>query len=105
MTRKNSRPPSVRDRENKREAEERYAAEEMLGMHAGACHLRDSLCGNQPVSWDVGAKLQNSLSRSNRSRFGWFLDGSIALVEFSKHNERFRRNPFNYAHIEVGLKI
>ncbi|KAH8095123.1 hypothetical protein JL720_2399 [Aureococcus anophagefferens] len=42
MTRKNSRPPSVRDRENKREAEERYAAEEMLGMHAGACHLRDS---------------------------------------------------------------
>ena len=70
MTRKNSRPPSVRDRENKREAEERYAAEEMLGMHAGACHLRDSLCGNQPVSWDVGAKLQNSLSRSNRSRVG-----------------------------------
>jgi hypothetical protein len=42
LTRKNSRPPSVRDRENKREAEERYAAEEMLGMHAGACHLRDS---------------------------------------------------------------
>ena len=70
MTRKNSRPPSVRDRENKREAEERYAAEEMLGMHAGACHLRDSLCGNQPVSWDVGAKLENSLARSNRSRFG-----------------------------------
>ncbi|KAH8076376.1 3'-tRNA processing endoribonuclease [Aureococcus anophagefferens] len=28
------------------------------------------LCGNQPVSWDVGAKLQNSLARSNRSRFG-----------------------------------
>ena len=29
-----------------------------------------ALCGNQPVSWDVGAKLQNSLARSNRSRFG-----------------------------------
>ena len=28
------------------------------------------LCGNQPVSWDVGAKLQNSLARSNRRRFG-----------------------------------
>ena len=28
------------------------------------------LCANQPVSWDVGAKLQNSLARSNRSRFG-----------------------------------
>ena len=28
------------------------------------------LCGNQPVSWDVGAKLENSLARSNRSRFG-----------------------------------
>ena len=31
---------------------------------------RDELCGNQPVSWDVGAKLQNSLARSNRSRIG-----------------------------------
>ena len=30
----------------------------------------DGLCANQPVSWDVGAKLQNSLARSNRSRFG-----------------------------------
>ena len=29
-----------------------------------------NLCGNQPVSWEVGAKLQNSLARSNRSRFG-----------------------------------
>ena len=29
-----------------------------------------TLCGNQPVSWDVGAKLQKSLARSNRSRFG-----------------------------------
>jgi hypothetical protein len=29
-----------------------------------------TLCANQPVSWDVGAKLQNSLARSNRSRFG-----------------------------------
>ena len=28
------------------------------------------LCANRPVSWDVGAKLQNSLARSNRSRFG-----------------------------------
>jgi len=28
------------------------------------------LCANQPVSWDVGAKLENSLARSNRSRFG-----------------------------------
>ena len=31
---------------------------------------RGALCANQPVSWDVGAKLQNSLARSNRSRFG-----------------------------------
>ena len=29
-----------------------------------------TLCGNQPVSWDIGAKLQKSLARSNRSRFG-----------------------------------
>ena len=28
------------------------------------------LCANQPVSWDVGAKLENSLARSNRRRFG-----------------------------------
>ena len=31
---------------------------------------RHRLCANQPVSWDVGAKLQNSLARSHRSRFG-----------------------------------
>jgi hypothetical protein len=30
----------------------------------------EHLCANQPVSWDVGAKLQNSLARSNRRRFG-----------------------------------
>ena len=28
------------------------------------------LCGNQPLVWGVLTKLQNSLSRSNRSRFG-----------------------------------
>jgi len=33
------------------------------------------------------------------------LDESIALVEFSKKGRRVRRNTFNYAHIEVGLKI
>jgi len=29
----------------------------------------------------------------------------MALVEFSKHGERVRSKPFEYAHIEVGLKI
>jgi len=33
------------------------------------------------------------------------LDESIALVEFSKHSERAWSKPFDYAHIEVGLKI
>jgi len=33
-------------------------------------YYRAYLCANQPVSWDVGAKLENSLARSNRSRFG-----------------------------------
>jgi hypothetical protein len=28
------------------------------------------LCGNQPVEWTRPAKLQTSLSRPNRSRFG-----------------------------------
>ena len=28
------------------------------------------LCGNQPLVWGVPTKLQNSLSRSHRSRFG-----------------------------------
>ena len=37
---------------------------------ACASCLGDFPCANQPVSWDVGAKLQNSLARSNRSRFG-----------------------------------
>jgi len=32
--------------------------------------LCDELCGNQPLVWGVPTKLQNSLSRSNRSRFG-----------------------------------
>ena len=36
-------------------------------VYRGGC---PDLCANQPVSWDVGAKLQNSLARSNRSRFG-----------------------------------
>ena len=33
------------------------------------------------------------------------MDESIALVEFSKHSERVWSEPFDYAHIEVGLKI
>jgi len=33
------------------------------------------------------------------------LDGSIALVEFSKHSERVWSKSFDYAHIEVGLNI
>ena len=43
-------------------------------------------CGFQPLVWGVPTKLQNSLAPSNRSRFGWFLDESIALVEFSKRS-------------------
>jgi hypothetical protein len=31
---------------------------------------RADLCGNQPLVWGVPTKLQNSLSRSNRRRFG-----------------------------------
>ena len=45
-----------------------------VGREGAAGHAalvaREDLCGNQPVSWDVGAKLQKSLARSNRSRFG-----------------------------------
>jgi len=33
------------------------------------------------------------------------LDESIALVEFSKHSEKFWSKPFDYENIEVGLKI
>ena len=33
------------------------------------------------------------------------MDESIALVEFSKHSEKVWSEPFDYAHIEVGLKI
>ena len=33
------------------------------------------------------------------------MDESIALVAFSKHSERVRSKPFDYAHIEVGLEI
>ena len=63
------------------------------------------LCGNQPVERPVQQKLQTSLSRSNRRRFGSFLDESIALVEFSKRSRRVRRTSFHDARIEVGLKI
>ena len=41
---------------------------EFLVFHHGGASW--DLCANQPVSWDVGAKLENSLARSNRSRFG-----------------------------------
>ena len=33
------------------------------------------------------------------------MDGSIALVEFSKPSRRAGVEPFEYAHIEVGLNI
>ena len=65
----------------------------------------EDLRANQPASWDVGAKLQKSLARSHRSRFGRFLDESIALVEFSKQSGSDCVKTFEYAHIEVGLKI
>jgi len=32
------------------------------------------------------------------------LDESFALVEFSKHGRRVSSKPFDFAHIEVGLK-
>ena len=63
------------------------------------------LCGFQPLVWEVPTKLQNSLARSHRSRFGCFLDESIALVEFSKHDRRARVETVAYAHIEVVLNI
>ena len=63
------------------------------------------LCGNQPLVWGVPTKLQNCLAPSNRCRFGWFLDESIALVEFSKQSQRACVETFKYAYIEVGLKI
>ena len=33
------------------------------------------------------------------------MDESIALVEFSKHDQRAGSKPFEYAHIEVWLKL
>ena len=45
-------------------------SEEMDRLLTARYVKSQSLCGNQPVSWDVGAKLQNALARSNRSRFG-----------------------------------
>jgi hypothetical protein len=42
---------------------------------------------------------------SHRSRFGGFLDESIALVEFAKHGRRARVEAVAYAPIKVGLKI
>jgi isopentenyl diphosphate isomerase/L-lactate dehydrogenase-like FMN-dependent dehydrogenase len=61
--------------------------------------------GNQPLVRGVLTKLHTSLSRSNRSRFGSFLDESIALLEFSRHSRRARVETVACAHIEVGLKI
>jgi chromosome segregation ATPase len=72
---------------------------------AGLVMIRDIPRGNQPVERTRPAKLQTSLARSHRSRFGWFLDESIALVEFSKQSRRTCVHLFEYAHIEVGSKI
>ena len=40
------------------------------GLRSPLFAARDALCGNQPPVWVVLTKLQNSLARSNRSRFG-----------------------------------
>ena len=44
-------------------------AEARGALRAVAAEVAD-LCGNQPLVWGVPTKLQNSLSQSNRSRFG-----------------------------------
>ena len=41
-----------------------------LGAGAGKTPICAKLCGNQPLVWGVPTKLQKSLARSNRSRFG-----------------------------------
>ena len=41
----------------------------VAALHGGS-NVGDGLCGNQPVEWTRPAKLQTSLSRPNRSRFG-----------------------------------
>ena len=58
------------------------------------------LCRSQPPVWVVLTKLENSLARSHRRRFGRFFDASMALIEFSKHGERVWSKPFDDAHIE-----
>ena len=56
----------------------RHARDEGLDTAHGIQGL--ALCGNQPVERPVQQKLQTPLFRSNRSRSGWFLDGSFSLV-------------------------
>ena len=50
-----------------------------------------------------GTSRPNSRARSRRRRFGRFLDGSMALIEFSKQSGCVKT--VEYAHIEVELKI
>ena len=68
------------------------------GLTLAKPELGDVQCGLQPLVWGPPTKLQNSLSRSHRSRFGCILDESIALVEFSKHSEIVWSKSFDYAH-------
>ena len=42
--------------------------QEVLRMNQEVCRVL--LCRNQPLVWVVLTKLENSLARSNRSRFG-----------------------------------
>ena len=43
---------------------------DLVGWDIVYVDYRDWLCGIQPLVWVVLTKLQNSLARSNRSRFG-----------------------------------
>jgi len=61
--------------------------------------------GTRPPGPGVPTRLQTSRARSHRSRFGGFLDESIALVEFSKRSSKNRVEAVECAHMEVGLKI
>ncbi|EGB03996.1 hypothetical protein AURANDRAFT_67559 [Aureococcus anophagefferens] len=69
------------------------AAPKLRVLNVAECGGGDDLCGNQPLVWGVPTKLQNSLSRSNRSdagleALGLLLSRSAALEQLACDGQR-----------------
>ena len=83
----------------------RYFKHEADDVPKGQLCLPERGPARKPTAGSGGPDQNFRTLSSHRSRFGGFLDESIALVEFAEHGRRARIETVAYAPIEVGLKI